>query len=292
MTIYLSDKDLKKKKILQQAREFLLARGFGKEEAEREILLIFSHLLGCRPLEVYFVPEKELEAVEGDFWSLLKRRARGIPLAYVLGKIEFYGRTFKVGPGVLIPRPETEILVEVVLRLFKEEARLLELGVGSGCVSLTLALENPLLKIFGVEKSLRALGYACLNRKKLGLADRVYLIGGDWFSPIKEKPLFQAVISNPPYIAPEEWEELSPEVKYHEPPEALLAEEEGLFYITKTLEEAPKFLFPGGLVILEIGFNQKERVASLAQSLGYQYRFEKDLLGYERVLVAQKANRK
>ena len=274
------------KRLLVQAQRILSEAGFSQDEAYREARYILSYLLGVRPLEVYLV-ETVSPSLAQSFLDLIKKRAQGVPTAYLLGEVEFFGRPFKVGPGVLVPRPETEILVEVVLRIFKGEARLLELGVGSGCISLTLALENPLLKIFGVEKSLKALSYARLNRKKLGLEDRVYLIVGDWFGPIKEKPLFQAVISNPPYIAPEEWKGLSPEVKHHEPPEALLAEEEGLFYIAKTLREAPKFLVPRGLVILEIGFAQRDRVASLARKWGYRYHFEKDLLGYERVLVAQ-----
>ena len=277
---------MKKQRLIQEAKNYLEARGFEAEEAEREVLLILAHLLACKPLEVYFVPEERLKAQERRFWTLLERRAQGVPLGYVLGEVEFYGRLFKVAPGVLIPRPETEILVEEALNLCKGDEKILELGLGSGVISLTLSLERPGLKVVAVELSPEALEVAKENRRRYRLEHRVHFVRGDWFSPLRLGANFALIVSNPPYVAQKEWPALPREVRAYEPRLALLGGEDGLFFIKETLTYAPRYLSPSGKVLLEIGYQQAEAVARLAEELGYRFYFRRDYLGHCRVLVA------
>jgi len=275
--------------LLQKNIPLLQERGLKKEEAENEIRLILAHLLKIPPLRVYFYEEELPKDIVRRFQEILEGRLKGVPLAYLLGEVEFFGYRFFVSPGVLIPRPETEILVEAVLETLPcRPARLVELGVGSGVISLTLALECPDFRVFGVESSSAALKVACKNRKYWDLEEKVFFIQGDWLEPLRKGPFFEAIVSNPPYIAPEEWSELPPEVKDHEPKEALLAEEHGLAFIRRTLEQAPDYLRPGGYVFLEIGYNQTSLVASVAKGLDYRITFKRDFLGFKRVLVARK----
>ncbi len=275
------------KDVLEEAQKLLVAKGFTQEEAAFEARFILSFLLRKRPLDIFTVQEIS-PAVASRFFELIKRRGDGVPTAYLLGEAEFYGRSFKVGPGVLIPRPETEILVETALEFISPGVGVLELGVGSGCISLSLALEKRDVKVFGVEYSSRALKYALVNRERYHLENRVFFVQGNWLAPLKEKQVFSLIVSNPPYISEEEFSSLEKSVREHEPLEALLAGPKGLNFIAKTLWEASKYLLPGGYVLLEIGYRQKEDVAALAKKAGYRYDFVKDLLGYERVLVVQK----
>ncbi len=275
--------------LLQKNIPLLQERGLKKEEAENEIRLILAHLLKIPPLRIYLYEEELPKDIVRRFQKILEGRLKGIPLAYLLGEVEFFGHRFFVSPGVLIPRPETEILVEAVLETLPcGPARLCELGVGSGVISLTLALECPDFCVFGVESSSAALKVACKNRRYWNLEEKVFFIQGDWLAPLRKGPFFEAIVSNPPYIAPEEWPELPPEVRDHEPKGALLAEEHGLAFIRRTLEQAPDYLRPGGYVFLEIGYNQASLVASMAKGLGYRITFKRDFLGFKRVLVARK----
>jgi release factor glutamine methyltransferase len=276
--------------LLQKGAQKLKILGLSPEEAEVEARILLAEALKIKPLEIYVYDKPLTEAQISLFERYLEERLCGKPLAYVLGEVEFFGRRFAVSPGVLIPRPETEILVETVLQLLPDEPfRLCELGVGSGVISLTLALERPAYCLVAIEKSTRALEVARQNRCRWGLEARVHLVRGDWLSPLKKGPFFRGIVSNPPYVAPEEWEDLPREVREYEPEEALFADEQGLFFIRRTLEEAPYYLEPRGFVFLEIGYNQAPRVKRLAESLGYEVSFERDLLGYRRVLVARVA---
>lgn len=277
-------------KLLHTGVQRLQILGLSLEEAEVEARLLLAEVLGCKPLEIYVYERPPTEDEIALFERLLKARLSGRPLAYVLGEVEFFGRRFVVSPGVLIPRPETEILVETVLQYLPDGPFwLCELGIGSGVISISLALEHPGFRVVGVEKSARALNVAVNNRRRWGLEARLHLIRGDWLSPLKPGSRFKAIVSNPPYVAPEEWADLPQEVREYEPREALLAEESGLFFIRKTLEEAPSYLLPLGYVFLEIGYNQAPRVKRLAENLGYEVSFHRDLLGYKRVLVARLA---
>jgi len=276
----------KVQELLKYALKFLLSKGFSSREASWEARLILSHLLYCKPLEIYLHDDFD-ESLIDKFYEILESRGEGVPLAHLLGEIEFYGYSFKVSPSVLIPRPETEILVEEALKKIPPQGRVLELGVGSGCVSLSLALERPDIKIVGIEISSEALEVAEHNRRHYRLQRRVFWVLGDWFSPLKKLPSFDLIVSNPPYVSRKEWENLSPEVRDFEPPLALIGGEEGLDFIYRTLEEAFFYLKPGGWLLLEIGFSQAEKVAQKAVQCGYDFHFVKDLSGIKRVLVAR-----
>ncbi len=272
-------------KLLSKAQEFLISYGLSESEAEHEARLILAHLLKCAPLEVYFRSLGEEQV--SRFWSLVKERAKGVPLAYLLGEVEFYGYTFQIKPGVLIPRPETEILVEETLKLAPFRGKVLELGLGSGCISLTLALERPDLLLFGVEISPEALAVAMENRKRYHLEERVLWVRGDWFGPFKPAPFFDMIVSNPPYVSVSEWQKLSKEVREFEPPLALVGGEEGLDFLADTLEKAPFYLKPRGFLLLEIGYRQADKIAELALRRGYEFYFVSDLSGIKRVFVGK-----
>ncbi len=274
--------------LLKEGKDILKALDLNEEEAELETRLILAHLLKIKPLEVYlFDAEISIEVIQ-KFRNILKRRLSGLPLPYILGEIEFFGRRFFISPGVLIPRAETEILVEAILETIDDDSVwICELGIGSGVVALTLALERNRFKIIGIERSSRAMDIAKKNRVLWGLEKRVKFIQGDWLSPIKKGAFFKAIVSNPPYIAEEEWDSLPEEVRYYEPQEALLAGKEGLDFIKQTLIEAPNYLTHQGLVFLEIGYKQANAVKTLAKKLGYEVSFCQDLLGYQRVVIAR-----
>ncbi len=274
--------------LLLEAQDLLSSKDLSPREALTEARLILAHLLNCKPLEVYFQDDTKInELFINKFKEILESRKRGVPLAYLLGEVEFYGYSFKVSPSVLIPRPETEILVAEALKLLPSGGRVLELGVGSGCISLTLALERPDLRLWGVEISREALEIADQNRRRFSLDKRIFWIRGDWFSPFKKGSYFDLILSNPPYVSRKEWENLSPDVRDFEPPIALLGGEEGFDFIYRTLEEAPFYMKPSGWLLFEIGFSQAERVSQKALRCGYEFRFVRDFSGTKRVFVGK-----
>jgi len=268
---------------LREGKALLEAAGWSAEEALREVRMILGHILGVRPLDVYLSLEREIP--EERFRKALAKRMRGVPLAYILGQVEFYGRVFRVEPGALIPRPETEVLVETVLAEDLPPGPLLELGVGSGVVLLTLLAEDLSRWGVGVDVSPLALRLTRRNAEDLGLAERTFLVRGDWLSPLAPRRRFAALVTNPPYVAEEEWAELPAEVRDHEPREALWGGPEGLVFIRRTIVEGPPFLRPGGKIFLEIGYNQKDRVRELCEERGFAVRFVPDLSGTFRVAV-------
>jgi len=259
--------------------------------AEWEALLILSHILKIKPLEVYFYLNDPLpKEKEKKLKNILQERLKRRPLAYILKEIYFWGRKFYVEKGVLIPRQETEVLIEAFLELDIKGGQILELGVGSGNIVITLLLENPELKAIGVDISERALKVCKKNAEFYKVLSRLFLIKGDWFSPLKEnfEEGFEAVLSNPPYISEKEWKSLEPEVREFEPEEALIAREKGLYYHRLLLENAHIFLKKEGFLIFEIGYNQKEAVENFLKKYHWNYRFKKDLRNFYRVVIAWK----
>ncbi len=268
---------------LRLGRLRLERAGLSPEEALRETRFILASLLNLRPLDLYLFPEREVP--EAAFLKALSARARGEPLAYILGEVNFYGRRFYVRPGVLIPRPETEILVEVFLEERLPPGPVLELGVGSGVIILTLLAERPTLKGVGVDISARALKLALENAGLHGLKERLFLVRGSWLGPLRPGPNFAALVSNPPYVSEAEWPALPREVREYEPREALLGGADGLLFIRKTLREGPAYLLPGGKIFLEIGYNQRDPVREICRNLGLEVYFRKDFSGIDRVAV-------
>lgn len=216
------------------------------------------------------------------FASLVARRHGGEPVAYLLGRREFYGRDFAVGPGVLIPRPETELLVDLV----KEKvgaggtATLLDLGTGSGCIAITLALECPLCTVTAVECSPIALVIARRNSGRLNAA--VEFISGDWFAPLAGRR-FDFIVGNPPYVAEGDLHLAQGDLR-SEPHEALVSGIDGLDALRAIVIAAPNFLRPGGGLWLEHGFDQAEAAAELLANCGFiDTECRRDLAGLPRI---------
>lgn len=277
--------------ILSEAIPRLEAAGIDSARLDAELLLarVLAHDRGW----VWAHLDDELApAAEAHFHTLLNRRLRREPLAYVLGEWEFYGRAFFVTPDVLVPRPETELLVEAVLAWANDRraAVIADIGTGSGAIAVTLAAELPALRLLAVDISAAALDVARRNAVRHGVGDRVQWLHGNLLAPVLAAgfvPL-DAVVANLPYIAEEEFDGLMPEVRDYEPAEALLAAEGGLALITRLIADAPTALVPGGLLALEVGFAQAPVVAARLTDAGWQaVRIIEDYCGIQRHVLAE-----
>lgn len=224
------------------------------------------------------------------FQTLAERRRAGEPLAYLLGQQEFYGRPFTVSPAVLIPRADTETLVETALEqllLLRRQQRavplsLLELGTGSGIIAITLALETPDTEVHAVERSPEALTVAQQNAKTLG-ADRIHWHPGSWWQALASPRRFDLIVSNPPYIAANDHHLQQGDLRF-EPPQALAAGPDGLDDLRIIIGGAPAHLNPGGWLLLEHGYDQEAPVQTLLRDAGFADVFtRRDLAGQPRV---------
>lgn len=250
-------------------------------------------LKSCGILEESFYshPEREVPSSrESAFFRLVSARLKGVPLAYVLGEKEFWSMGFRVAPGVLIPRPETEILVEKVIALATKGNELIaDIGTGSGNIAVSLASELPRASIVASDISARALKLAKDNARLQKLSN-IRFVRGSLFGPLQQMGLrgkFDVIVSNPPYVSRQEWEALPEEIRGHEPRKALLAGESGLEVIEKLIRRAPAYLKSGGYLCLEIGFGQKESVLSFFGSGWLELRSYPDLSGIPRVVVGR-----
>ncbi len=245
-------------------------------------------------------PERSVRCGESDrVESMLSRREAREPIAYILGVKEFWSLPFAVGPGVLIPRPETEALVEAVLDKISSDCRapkILDLGTGCGAIALALASELPRARIWAIDRSPEALRAASRNVARLGLEHRVHVLGGDLFAPLRatgDNGRFDLIVSNPPYIPSDALAALSAEIVRYEPHEALDGGADGLRYHRRIIEAAPDFLSEGGWLALEVGDGQApavRRVIEEAQVFG-PAEVRQDLAGRDRVILARRSVR-
>lgn len=246
--------------------------------------LSLSHVLNLKRIDLYLNFDKPVAAPDlAAFKALIKRRAAREPLQYILGTAGFYGRSFIVNRDVLIPRPETEGLVEKVLQWIDahpQTQRVLDIGTGSGCIAITLALERPQLQITAIDISEAALAVARQNAEALG-ANIIVTPGSDPGSS------FDVIISNPPYIPAAEVPGLQPEVSQFEPHLALAGGDDGLAIYRQIFAAVPHCLAPGGLLALEIGVGQRNFLAELADNTGSlgPINCSNDLNGIERVVM-------
>ncbi|MDN5304413.1 MAG: release factor glutamine methyltransferase [Fusobacteriaceae bacterium] len=242
------------------------------QNAKLEVELIFSHILKINRMLLSLNFNKEISKENLDkIKILLKKRAKEkIPIQYLLGYEEFYGYKFNVNKHVLIPRPETELLVEECIKLLGEvkEPKILDIGSGSGAISITLAKELPNSKVIGVDISDEALKVAEENRI-LNNCENLKFIKSNVFENIKYKS-FDLIVSNPPYIPDYEYAELQPEVKLHEPKLALVAENNGYFFYDKISKEAINHLKNDGILAFEMGYNQSEKIKSFLERDKYK----------------------
>jgi len=257
-------------------REHALAHGINP----RDVDLLLADLLGQSPSYLYAHGEMLVDATALD--ARLARRYAGVPLQYIRGHTEFYSRDFFVDERVLIPRPETELLVEEALRRAPSESRVIDIGTGSGCIAITIERERPDLRVLSVDRSTAALAVADRNRRNLG--SRVDLAASDLFDSICGT--FELIVSNPPYVPFGEYEQLDVEVRIHEPRMALTPGPRGTEIIERILDEAHARLAPPGAVILEVGYGQEEAIRTLAAAKRYDVEaFLPDLAGIPRVVV-------
>ena len=254
------------------------------EQPRREAALLLGEVLRLSEAQLYARADDDVpEPAAVSYGQLIRRRADRIPVAYLLGRREFHGRSFAVDPRVLIPRPETEHLVEAALNCIDDGDRVLDVGTGSGCIAVTLALERPGSRIVATDLSPGALAVAAANCRKHGVADRVRLVRADLLSALRPGA-FDVVVSNPPYIDVGEWPSLMPEVRDHEPPEALFAGDGLDFY--RRFFAAGGFLDAGQRLLLEIGKGQLDAVRELAEGSGFDVEWMvADLAGIPRVLT-------
>ncbi|WP_457641119.1 peptide chain release factor N(5)-glutamine methyltransferase [Persephonella sp.] len=234
------------------------------------------------------ITEKDMEIPEEkrrEFFSLIEKRAERYPLGYILGEKEFFNVKLKIEEGVLVPRPETEILVEEVLKRIpeSEEKIGLEIGVGSGAISIALLKNRPLLVMYGVDISEKALQLSALNAKINNVLDRFILIKSDLFEKLPDMK-FDFIVSNPPYVSEEEYETLEEEVK-KEPLESLIAGKEGLEFYERIVKEGKEFLKPDGFFAFEIGYKQGEAVKNILEEEGFKAEIIKDLQSHDRVVL-------
>jgi len=227
---------------------------------------------------------------EAYFRRLVGRRLEGVPLAYLTGTKEFWSIPFRVTPSVLVPRPETEVLVEKVLGLSTRESEsILDVGTGSGCIAVALAKELPRAEIQAVDISERALGVARRNAA-LNKTKHIQFRKSDLFSVFRGTGVrFDFIVSNPPYVSSAEWDGLPPEVRDFEPRRALLAGDSGLEMIERLVRRAGTFLRPGGYLIFEIGEGQRDKVLGLFGRRWTEIETAWDLAGKPRVITARRA---
>ncbi len=249
-----------------------------------EARLFLRSLLDCSTAQIAAYPERSLAPPLGArFAELLERRAAGEPVAYLLGLREFFGRNFRVNPAVLIPRPETELIVELVLARMQATGagpKILDLGTGSGALAVTLALEVPASRLTAVDLSPAALAVAGLNAEMLGA--RVRFVESNWFSAVDEVG-FDFIVSNPPYIAADDPHLAEGDVRF-EPQGALASGISGLDDLARITATAPAFLVPGGWLMMEHGYDQAAAVRALLAGAGFEaVESARDLAGIERV---------
>ncbi|MCS7215264.1 MAG: peptide chain release factor N(5)-glutamine methyltransferase [Thermodesulfovibrio sp.] len=274
-------------KALDKIREIVNEFFFDIREAQE----IVSHVLRINKIHLY-TENPEITPEQADtIKSLVERRLKREPIQYIIGECSFYNIKIKVGTGVLIPRPETEILVEKVIE--KKELiantgnKIVDLCTGSGCIALAIGKNIPEFQIYGIDLSEKAIKYATENKAFNNIKNVMFLVG-DLFNPFKEK-IFACITANPPYVKKNEISYLQPEVKNYEPLEALNGGEDGLYFYRKIIQSSGKYLLDEGLIFLEIGKGQFMEVMKIAYAENFSLiDVVKDVAGIERVMILKK----
>lgn len=276
-------------RLIQWSASYLEEKGVEQARLDAEHLL--AHSLGKPRLQLYLEFDRPLTSDElAAFKPLLLRRAAREPLQYIVGRTGFRELELRTDARALIPRPETEVLVEVVLDLTRNRNGMaaLDLGTGTGCIALSLAKEGPFASVTAVDLSAEALELARENATLTELAEQVVFLHGSLYEPLSADVRFDVIVSNPPYISEGERAELQAEVGDYEPETALFGGTGGLEIITAIVDGAPERLRPGGLLALEVGLGQADAVAELIGRLGafQPARTHKDWTGRPRIITA------
>jgi release factor glutamine methyltransferase len=270
--------------VLQSTTEYFQKRGIGSARLNAEHLL--AHVLGVTRMDLYLEFERQLSDMElAPLRELVRRRGQREPLQHLLGTVEFCGHTFAVDKRAMVPRPETEELVEFLgSKVQNPKCEILDIGTGSGVIALSLAAKFPAAKVWAVDISDDALALAGENAERLGLTGRVQFQKGDLLENFSER--FDLIVANLPYIPMQDRQSLSREV-LHDPEVALFGGATGDELVRKLIEQAPEHLNPGGMLALEIGLNQAEGLAELLRLKNYHdIEAKKDYSGITRFLLA------
>lgn len=275
--------------MLARAREFLARKGTGEPRLEAELLV--AHALGLTRLQLFLrLDQPVLEAEVARARELLVRRGKHEPVAYITGSREFYGRVFTVASGVLVPRPETELLVDLARARAKDFGRpvsFLDIGTGSGCIAVTLAKELESSRGVALDISARALEMARANAARHSVT--LEFLEGDGPEALAGHAAFDLVVSNPPYILPSERASLAPDVRDHEPALALFTPpDDPDHWLRRLLGAGLSLVAPGGALLIELGHKQGPHALELALATGRPARLHKDFAGLERVLEVSK----
>jgi release factor glutamine methyltransferase len=282
--------------LLSRAIVELATQGIETPRLDAELLL--GHTLGIERTRLYTCLRDVLSPEqEATFWQYIQRRTQREPLQYITDVREFWSLEFKVNRRVLIPRPETEVVVETALRLIPSSAvgipplRILDVGTGSGCIAIALATECPHAAIWATDVSAEVLSLAHENARCHHVEERIHFLYGNLFAPlVGEEGSFDLIVSNPPYIARSEFNTLPPEVRDWEPRGALDGGNDGLDFYRSLVSEGPRYLRSGGWLIMELGAGQSPTVASLIQEQCdlHDSSCVNDYAGHARVVVARK----
>lgn len=258
----------------------------GIEDYVFEAKQILRHITGFSNVQIISNPHKKLSLFEeNNLTAIIKQRLIRYPLQYIIGEWGFYGGNFKVGPGVLVPRADTETLIDIALEFLKdrENSQVCDLCTGSGCIGITVAREKSDSFVTAVEKYEEALRYARENAKLNG-TENIEFISGDVFEGAGAEKQYDLILSNPPYIPPEEMKEISPEAKF-EPETALLGGEDGLDFYRAIIKGYKSSLKDGGMMAFEVGMGEAEAVAELMKNQGFcDIGTRQDAAGIERVV--------
>ncbi|MBQ3795805.1 MAG: peptide chain release factor N(5)-glutamine methyltransferase [Butyrivibrio sp.] len=262
----------------------------GIAEAKLDARLLLEFACGTDHNTLLAHPEREVSESEAkEYEEFLNRRSKREPLAYIIGKWDFMGLSFAVNKNVLIPEQDTEVLVEEAMRFLEDGFRILDLCTGSGCIALSLLNYSNNTTAVGTDISEEALSVAKENAKDLSLSERALLVKTDLFPEMDDDgSKFDLIVSNPPYIRSDVIETLAPEVRDYEPRLALDGDADGLVFYRRIIDEAPKYLFSNGYLIMEIGYDQAFEVTELLEKAGCYHDIEviKDYAGNDRVVRA------
>jgi release factor glutamine methyltransferase len=281
--------------ILNQGVSRLRSEGIDRPRTNAELLL--GAVLNTKKIELYLERDRilTLQQIE-KFNKYIRERVSGKPLQYIIGSTEFFGLEFRVNESVLIPRPETETLVETVIELLRDchQPKIIDLGTGSGAIAISLAKNVTGSSVFATDISPDALKVAEENARRNKVEDQIDFLCGDLFEPLKDRKLeglVDCVASNPPYVSQEEFGGLPKEVRDYEPIVALKTDQEGTSFHGKIIENSLDFLKVNGILILEVGLGQAGRVAGLIRDRKEfkDTEIKKDLGGIERVVLTRKA---